>query len=163
MSLFSVFVVNTAPGCDNSIEQQLSVTGCTCYIIRLASNSNAIGPFNVYAGEAPTTLSAATLYYSGKTRDEMLDGVPLQLGDCVTPTPTPTPTITPTSETPTPTPTSETPTPTPTPSVTPNVTPTATETPTPTPSLTPSSQYFALLIQSGDDLLLQDGSPLLIQ
>lgn len=124
MSTYSILVTNIAPGCNTEIEQQLTVTGCTSYIVRLASNSNALGPFNVYVDDE--------IYYSAVTRNDMLNGVVVNLA-CVTPTPTPSPTAT---LTPTPTATvgtSPTPTgtPTPTPSITPSGTPAATSTPTP--------------------------------
>lgn len=144
MGLYSIYVVNTAPGCDNSIVQQLNVTGCTNYILRLASNSNAIGPFNVYLN----SISTPNIIYSALTRSQILGGVQITF-EC---TLTPTPTITPTPQTPTPTPTntqtppppSSTPTntasPTTTPTVTPSVTPTITTTPsnTPTQGLSPT-------------------------
>ena len=161
MALYSIFVVNTAPGCDNEIEQQLSVSGCTNYIIRLASNSNALGPFDVYSSLFPIGLTGATLVYTAVTRYEMFNGVVVPI-ECVTPTPTQTPTQTNTpsisatvgtsptpTETPTQTPTltqtptntsTQTPTETQTPTVTQTQTPTNTETPTqtPTPSITAS-------------------------
>jgi hypothetical protein len=158
MSLYNIFVVNTAPGCDTSITQQVEVSGCTTFIIRLSQDSNALGPFDVYYGTS-TFLSAATLYVSAQTRTQMFNGIVISF-ECVTPTPTPTPTNTPTpettstptptqtnTETPTPTPSAtsnETPTPTPTqtttetPTNTPTETPTETPTPTPRPTSTPS-------------------------
>jgi hypothetical protein len=147
MALYSIFVVNTAPGCDNIIEQQLTVSGCTNYIIRLASNSNALGPFDVYLSVFPIGLTGATLEYSAVTRYDMFNGVVVDI-ECVTPTPTQTPTQTNTpsisgtvgtSPTPTETPT-QTPTLTQTPTNTSTQTPTNTETPTqtPTPSITAS-------------------------
>lgn len=144
MSLYNIFVVNTAPGCDTSITQQVEVSGCTTFIIRLSQDSNALGPFDVYYGTS-TFLSAATLYASAQTRTQMFNGIVISF-ECVTPTPTPTPTNTPTpgtTTTPTPTPTSSE-TPTPTPSATSNETPTptptqtTTETPTNTPTETPT-------------------------
>lgn len=131
MSLYSIFVVNDAPGCDTLIEQQITVSGCTTYIIRLAQNSNAIGPFSIYFGLYPVEFSAATFYASGLTRTEMFNGYTIPL-DCPTPTPTITPTITPTP--------SITPTTTPTPSITPTLTQTPTETPsvTSSPTVTPT-------------------------
>jgi hypothetical protein len=140
---YSILVTNNAPDCNSEIEQQLSVTGCTTYIVRLASNSNALGPFNVYVD--------TSIYYSAQTRTQMLNGVVVDFL-CVTPTPTPTPTITPTitptnTETPTNTPSetatptvtaTNTETPTNTPSETATQTPTNTETPTNTPSETPT-------------------------
>lgn len=153
MSLYNIFVVNTAPGCDTSITQQVQVSGCTTFIIRLSQDSNALGPFDVYYGTS-TFLSAATLYASAQTRTQMFNGIVISF-ECVTPTPTPTPTNTPTpgttstptptptsSETPTPTPSStsnETPTPTPTQTTTETPTNTPTETPTETPTPTPSA------------------------
>jgi len=146
MPLYSIIVTNNAPGCGTEIEQQLTVTACTTYIVRLTSNSNAIGPFNVYVD-----TTGSTPVWSAQTRTQMINGVEVQLGPCATPTPTPTPTVTPTTQTPTPTPTitdtpTQTPTTTPTPSVTstetptPTVTPTVTQTPgastTPTPTVT---------------------------
>ena len=141
MSLQSIFVVNTAPGCDNFIQQQISADTCNSYIIRITPNTNALGPFDVYVSTYPTPLSGATLIYSAQTRTQMLNGVVVQLGPCVTPTPTPTPTTTPPPTTPSQTPTntatpSETPTNTPTGSGTPTPTPTNTETPTQTPTNT---------------------------
>jgi hypothetical protein len=155
MSTYLITVTNEAPGCGTEIEQQLTITGCTSYIVRLASNSNALGPFNVYVDNV--------LYYSAQTRTQMLNGVVITL-ECVTPTPSATPTLTPTptqtdpmtGATPTPTITSTntaTPTPTPTlsqtptgtPAETPTLTPTttttltATQTPTETPTLTPTT------------------------
>lgn len=138
MSLYSILVTNNAPGCGTEIEQQVTVTGCTSYIVRLASNSNALGPFNVYVDDV--------IYYSAVTRTEMVNGVVVNF-ECTTPTPTitPTQTTTPTATDPmtgaTPT-TTTTPTNTPTPSVTetntptPSITATNTETPTPTPTQT---------------------------
>lgn len=141
MSLQSIIVVNTAPGCNNFIEQQVSADTCNNYIVRITPTTNAIGPFNVYIGSTGTTP-----VYSAQTRTQMINGVVVQLGPCVTPTPTPTPTVTGTpGTTPTQTPTSsETPTNTPTPSITPSgsgtptPTPTFTSTPTQTPTFTPS-------------------------
>ena len=120
MSLFSIIVTNTAPGCGTEIEQQLTVTACTTYIVRLTSNSNAIGPFNVYVD-----TTGSTPIYSAQTRTQMINGVAVQLGPCATPTPTPTSTP-------------QTPTPTPTITNTPTITPTNTETPTQTPTVTPT-------------------------
>ena len=71
MSIYTIIVTNNAPGCAAEIEQQLTVTGCTSYIVRLASNSNALGPFNVYVDP--------TLIYSAVTRDNMLLGVVVNL------------------------------------------------------------------------------------
>ena len=170
MTLYSILVTNNAPGCNTEIEQQLSVIGCTSYIVRLTSNSNALGPFNVYIDDV--------IYLSDVTRDEMIDGVVVDL-NCGTPTPTPTPTVTPTpsftptntqtpTETPTNTPTpSFTPTNTQTPTETPTNTPTPTETPTntPTPTETPIPQVFEIIIsyQNGDPIFTQDGNQLIAQ
>jgi hypothetical protein len=135
MALYTITVTNNSQGCDNEIEQQLTVTGCSTYIVRVTSNSNALGPFNVYVD--------SSIYYSAQTRTQMLNGVVVTF-ECPTPTMTPTPTITPTSATPTPNPTpTVTPTPeptstqTPTPTVTPTPGPTSTQGPTPT--ITPTS------------------------
>ena len=131
MTTHNITVTNNAVGCNNEIEQQLSVTGCSTYIVRLTTNSNALGPFNVYLD--------SSIYYSAQTRNQMLDGVVVTI-DCGTPTPTPTPTITPTSQTPTPTPTTTTtPTITPTTTTTPTITPTITPTPGLSPSQTPTN------------------------
>jgi hypothetical protein len=135
MPLYSVIVVNTAPGCNNFIEQQISADTCNNYIVRITQNTNALGPFDVYIGSTATTA-----VYSAQTRTEMLNGVVVQLGPCVSPTPTPTPTVTP-SNTPTPSITATntpTPTETPTNTPTPSVTPTETGTPVPTPTVTPT-------------------------
>jgi len=138
MPLQSVIVVNTAPGCNNLIEQQISADTCNNYIVRITPNTNAIGPFDVYVD-----TTGSTPVYSAQTRTEMLNGVVVQLGPCVTPTPTPTPTNTQTptfTSTPTNTPSNTaTPTHTPTQTATPGATPTATETPTPTASETPTN------------------------
>lgn len=163
MPLQSVIVVNTAPGCDNFIEQQISADTCNNYIVRITPSTNAVGPFDVYVDS-----TGSTPVWSAQTRTEMLNGVVVQLGPCATPTPTPTPTVTPTpgtTSTPTPTPSftptntatptqtgtpgasptqtgtpipTSTPTSTSTPSQTPTNTPTQSETPTNTPTPTPS-------------------------
>ena len=174
-TLYSVFVVNNASGCNTEIEQQLTVTGCTSYIIRLSQNSNALGPFDVFYSLYPTPLSAATLVASAQTRTQMFNGVVLTL-ECATPTPTPTPTVTPPPSTPTQTPTntqtpSVTPDVTPTPSYTPTYTPseTPTQTPsgtpanTPTPTSTPSIFEIYITTQDGQELLNQDGSQWIAQ
>lgn len=138
MATYTITVTNNAVGCNNEIEQQITVSGCSTYIVRLTSNSSALGPFNVYLG--------STLVYEDQTRTEMLNGVLVNVA-CVTPTPTPTPSITPTNQTPTPTPTNTatptiTPTITPTPGLSPSPTPTNTTTPTQTqtPTVTPTRQ-----------------------
>jgi hypothetical protein len=164
MLTYVITVTNIYEGCDAAIEQQVTVSGCSTYLVKLTSNSTAIGPFNVYLDE--------TIYYSAQTKTQMLSGVTINLA-CVTPTPTktptPTPTITPTNtvtpsitptntRTPTVTPTNTrtptvTPTNTRTPTVTPTVTPTPTQgpgtspTPTPTPSSTPSVDFAYLFIE----------------
>lgn len=138
------------------------------YILRISSNSNAAGPFNVYTGSTLTTP-----VYENATFDDMIVGVALDLPGSptgtvyqiyvvnqeegcdlnfqqqvvlVTETTTSpiTPSVTPTN-TPTPTITpSETATPTPTPTIglsptpTPTVTTTATQTPTVTETPTPT-------------------------
>ena len=58
MATYTITVTNNAVGCDNEIEQQLTVDGCSTYIVRLTSNSNALGPFNVYVN--------GSLYYSNE-------------------------------------------------------------------------------------------------
>jgi hypothetical protein len=147
MSIYSILVTNNAPGCTSEIEQQLTVTECTQYLVSLTPNSNSVGPFNIYLDDV--------IYYSAVTRNNFLDGVVVNV-DCISPTPSPTPTNTPTptqtptnTETPTNTPTNTptptqtgtsglTPTPTPTNTETPTQTPTNTETPTNTPTNTPT-------------------------
>ena len=130
MTTYTITVTNTAVGCNNEIEQQISVTGCSTYIVRLTSNSNALGPFDVYLD--------SSIYYSGLTRNEMLDGAVVTI-ECGTPTPTPTPSITPTNQTPTVTPSNTaTPTVTPTMTQTPGISPSQTPTLTTTPTITPT-------------------------
>lgn len=173
MTTYTIKVVNIAPNCDNTIEQQLQISGCTTFIVRLSSNSNALGPFNVFVDDE--------IYYSAVTRNEMFNGVVVIL-ECGTPTPTPSPTATPTptqtqtptetpTETPTPTPTitqtqtpSETPTQTPTPSVTVGLspTPTQTQTLTPTPSSTPTIFEIVIITQDGIPIVSQNGIDQLI-
>lgn len=160
MSIYSITVINTAPGCDNEIIQELSVTSCSSYIVRLIPNSTALGPFDVYVDNV--------IYYSGVTSSEMLLGVIIIL-QCPTPTPTPTITTTPTNTgtpglSPSVTPTNTitptntatptvTPTNTATPGLSPSQTPTHTATPTNTP--TPTSPVLDVLIfmESSDDVL----------
>ena len=157
MATYNILVVNNASGCnDTSVLEQVTATTCTAYIVRLASNSNALGPFSVYVN--------SSLFGSGYTRTDMFNGVVVYLG-CATPTPTPSPTSTPASVTPTQTPTntvtptntaSDTPTPTPTvtqtetPANTPTTTPTNTQTPTntSTPSDTPTNTPTQTLTQT---------------
>jgi hypothetical protein len=153
MSVYSITVINTAPGCNDEVEQSLTVNSCSAYEIKLVPGSQALGPFNVFVD--------STIYFSATTRATMISGVTVTL-DCPNPTPsitpshtptpsitatnTPTPTITPTNTatitvTPSQTPTvSLTKSPTPTPTITSTVTQTNTSTPTNTPtlSLTPS-------------------------
>jgi hypothetical protein len=147
MSIFSILVTNNAPGCVSEIEQQLTVTACTQYLVSLTSNSTSLGPFNIYLDDV--------IYYSAVTRNNFLDGVVVNV-DCITPTPTPTQTMTPTpTQTVTPglSP-SQTPTITPTPTQTGTsaLTPTPTSTPTPTPTIAAFYAYiFAEPQNSTDD------------
>jgi hypothetical protein len=143
-TLYSILVTNNAPGCDTQIEQQLNVTGCTSYIIRLTTNSNAFGPFDIFIDDV--------IYLSNVTREEMLDGVIVSI-ECTTPTPTPTPTITPT------------PSFTPTPTITPTQTGTPGATPTQTGTPSPSPQIFEIEIvfQNGEPIFTQDGAQLITQ
>jgi hypothetical protein len=147
MSIFSILVTNNAPGCVSEIEQQLTVTACTQYLVSLTSNSTSLGPFNIYLDDV--------IYYSAVTRNNFLDGVVVNV-DCTTPTPTPTQTMTPTpTQTVTPglSP-SQTPTITPTPTQTGTsaLTPTPTSTPTPTPTIAAFYAYiFAEPQNSTDD------------
>ena len=108
MLTYVITVTNINEGCDAEIEQQVTVSGCTTFLVKLTSNSNAVGPFNVYLD--------SLIYYSAQTKTQMLSGVTVQVA-CVTPTPTitPTNTVTPTI----------TPTKTVTPTITPSITPTS--------------------------------------
>jgi hypothetical protein len=161
MSVCIVKVINNAPNCSDIIEQQFT-GNCDSYLLKISSNSSALGPFDIYLDDV--------LFSSDVSRNQLLSGVTITCG-CPTPTPTPTITNTPTvtntpglSPSPTPTKTAtptvtRTSTQTPTPSitktatVTPSITPTNTQTPTitptvtqtPTPTSTPSP-YFAYLV-----------------
>lgn len=77
--LYSVYVVNTAPGCENYVEQQVSLSACTSVIIRITPNTNAIGPFDIYKDSI-----SGTPIFTGLTRQQMLEGVVVQLGPCDT-------------------------------------------------------------------------------
>ncbi len=134
MSLETILVVNRASGCDTVVEQQVTVTGYQCFLVKIPPQSNALGPFDVYTGSTGTTV-----IYSAQTRTQMIAGVTICFGTPPSPTPTPTPTVTPTVTS------SPTPTPSITPSVsgTPNASPTATPTGTPTPTPTPSPAAFS--------------------
>jgi hypothetical protein len=119
MATYNILVVNNAPGCnDTTVTEQVDTSVCATYIVRLASNSNALGPFSIYVN--------SSFFGSGYTRTDMFNGVVIPLG-CATPTPTPSPTPTSAAVTPTQTP-SNTETVTPTPSVTSTLTPTTTPT-----------------------------------
>jgi hypothetical protein len=119
MSLETILVVNRAAGCNTVVEQQVTVTGYQCFLVKIPPQSNALGPFDVYTGSTGTTV-----VYSAVSRTEMVAGVTICFGTPVTPTPTPTPSVTPT----------------PTPSATPGITPTPTMTPSPS-----GSNFFAYL------------------
>lgn len=138
MSLETILVVNRASGCNTVVEQQVTVTGYQCFLVKIPAESNALGPFDVYTGSTGTTA-----VYSSQTRTEMVAGVTICFGIAPSPTPTPTSTITPT-----PTPSV---TPTPLPSSTPGATPTPTITPTPSSAL--YSAYLLPEPQNGSDAL----------
>jgi hypothetical protein len=141
MSLETILVVNRASGCNTVVEQQVTVTGYQCFLVKIPPQSNALGPFDVYTGTTGTTA-----VYSAQTRPEMVAGVTICFGIAPSPTPTPSPTVTPT-------PTS-TVTPTPTPSATPGgSTPTPTPTNTPTPSSALYNAYILPEPQEGTDAL----------
>jgi hypothetical protein len=155
MSICVVKVINNAPDCGDIIEQQFT-GNCDSFLLKISSNSSALGPFDVYIDDI--------VFLSAATRTQMLSGVVITCG-CPTPTPTPTVTNTPglsptptqtttqtptTSQTPTNTPTptitstpgaspTQTPTNTQTPTITQTPTQTSTQTPTTTPTITPSS------------------------
>ena len=103
----NIFVVNNDPSCGGlTISSQVTTTECIqTFLVKISSQSNALGPFDIYTGS-----TSVPPVYSALTRTELVAGVPVTLYNddpicLVTPTPTPSPT--------------ETPTPTPTPSVTP--------------------------------------------
>ena len=124
MSLRTIICVNTATGCNTEVEKQITVTGPSCYIVRIPAGSNAIGPFSIYIDS-----TSEVPYATNISRNEMINGYVVCFD--LTPTPTPTPTVTPTN--------------TPTPSTTPvnTTTPTPTKTGTPTPTVTPSTSVGA--------------------
>ena len=141
MSLETILVVNRASGCNTVVEQQVTVTGYQCFLVKIPPQSNALGPFDVYTGSTGTTA-----VYSAQTRLEMVAGVTICFGIAPSPTPTPSPTVTPTQ--------TSTVTPTPTPSATPGgSTPTPTPTNTPTPSSALYSAYILPEPQEGTDAL----------
>jgi hypothetical protein len=131
MLTYVITVTNINEGCDAEIEQQVTVSGCTTFLVKLTSNSNAVGPFNVYLD--------SLIYYSAQTKSQMLSGVTVQV-DCATPTPTPTNTVTPTV--------------TPTPTITPTITPTVTPTPTDTGSYILQADGFFILQADGSKIII---------
>lgn len=74
MSLQTIILVNNAVGCDTQIQQQISVTSPSSYLVRLPSESNAIGPFSVFSGS-----TGSTPIYSAITRNQMITGVIVNL------------------------------------------------------------------------------------
>lgn len=80
MAIYSILVVNTASGCDNYVEQQLDLTECRQVICRIAPNTNADGPFDVYIDSL-----SSTPVYVGKTKQEMINGVLVSIGPCPEP------------------------------------------------------------------------------
>lgn len=68
----NIFVVNNDPTCSGTtIQSQITTTACTDnYLIKISSQSNAVGPFNVYSGSTGTTA-----IYSAQTRAQMVTGV----------------------------------------------------------------------------------------
>ncbi len=67
MSLETILVVNRASGCDTVVEQQVTVTGYQCFLVKIPPQSNALGPFDVYTGSTGTTV-----IYSAQTRTQMI-------------------------------------------------------------------------------------------
>jgi len=178
MSLRTIICVNEATGCNTEVEKQITVTGPSCYIVRIPAGSNAIGPFSIYIDS-----TSEVPYATNISRNEMINGyvVCFDLTSTLTQTPSVTPTNTPTqsttqpstatptpTKTPTQTPTvtpstsvGATPTNTPSNTATPTVTPTNTATPTHTPTQTPSptsNPYYAYIfaepLNSSDDTTL---------
>lgn len=76
---YLVYVVNTAPECNNYVVEQILLSACTEVIIKITPNTNATGPFDIYKDSLLTTP-----ILTGLTRQQMLDGVSIQLGPCET-------------------------------------------------------------------------------
>ena len=71
MTTYEITVTNIYEGCDAEVEQQVTVSGCTTYLVKLVPNSTALGLFNVYLD--------ASIYYSAQTKTQMLSGVTLSV------------------------------------------------------------------------------------
>ena len=70
MPTYDIIVVNTDPSCNNSITQQITVTGSPQdFLVQIESNSTAQGPFDVYTGNTGTTA-----VYTAQTRADMVAG-----------------------------------------------------------------------------------------
>lgn len=76
---YIVYVVNNDPDCNNYVVQEISLSACTNVIVRINPSSNAVGPFDVYKDSMDTTP-----VYTNLTRQEILNGVVVQLGPCET-------------------------------------------------------------------------------
>ena len=72
----NIIVVNNDPSCGGtSIVSQVTTTACSeSYLVKISSQSNALGPFDVYSGNTGTTA-----IYSAQTRAQMVAGVPIYL------------------------------------------------------------------------------------
>ena len=72
----NIFVVNNDPTCGGlTIQSQVTTTECIqTFLVKISSQSNALGPFDVYTGS--TLIPPA---YSALTRTELVAGVPVTL------------------------------------------------------------------------------------
>lgn len=74
MPTYTIIVSNNYSGCSETISEQVTVTGCTNFFLRIPTNSSAAGPFNVYTGSTSTTP-----IYSGLTKQNLFSGVTISL------------------------------------------------------------------------------------
>jgi hypothetical protein len=74
MTAHTIYIANTTSECGSFVEENITTTGCTNYILRLNPNTNAYGPFDI------TIITNSNIdSYTGITSAELIKGYNISL------------------------------------------------------------------------------------
>jgi hypothetical protein len=74
MPVSTIYITNNSSGCDSTVEENITTSSCTNYVLRLNPNVKSTGPFDI------TVVTGSNFQtYTGITFNDLKNGIELSL------------------------------------------------------------------------------------
>jgi hypothetical protein len=74
MPVSTIYITNNSSSCDITVEENITTSSCTDYLLRLNPKVNNMGPFDIIV-----VTGAVFQTYTGITHTELMNGIQLPL------------------------------------------------------------------------------------